>query len=76
MIGELKKGGTTIVLTTQYLEEAEQLADHIAILHQGYMIVSDTLERLKQKTPAPKVVYEEKQLSLEDIYMALTGGKE
>src|SRR5689334_7568594 len=39
-VKELAEGGTTVLLTTQYLDEAEQLADRIAILHQGRIIVS------------------------------------
>lgn len=47
MVKELADGGTTVFLTTQYLEEAEQLADQIAILHEGKIIASGTLEELK-----------------------------
>ncbi len=46
-VKELTEGGTTVFLTTQYLEEAEQLADQIAILHEGKIIVSGTLAELK-----------------------------
>ncbi|WP_203958783.1 ATP-binding cassette domain-containing protein, partial [Planotetraspora mira] len=38
-VKELAEGGTTVLLTTQYLDEAEQLADRIAILHEGRIIV-------------------------------------
>lgn len=51
IIKELKKAGTTVFLTTQYLEEAEELADHIAILDKGKIIVDGTLADLKQVVP-------------------------
>ncbi|WP_020392393.1 ABC transporter ATP-binding protein [Kribbella catacumbae] len=65
--------GTTVLLTTQYLEEAEQLADRIAILHQGRIIVNGTLAELKQLLPPAKVEYVEKQPSLEDVFFAVVG---
>ena len=65
--------GTTVLLTTQYLDEAEQLADRIAILHEGTIIVNGTLAELKQLHPPAKVEYIEKQPSLEDIFLAITG---
>ena len=46
-IRNLADSGATILLTTQYLEEAEQLADKIAILHDGKIIANGTLEELK-----------------------------
>ncbi|WP_106813872.1 ABC transporter ATP-binding protein [Microbacterium timonense] len=75
-VKELAHGGTTVLLTTQYLEEAEQLADRIAILHKGRIIVNGTLAELKQLLPAAKVEYVEKQPSLEDVFFALTGETE
>jgi ABC-2 type transport system ATP-binding protein len=63
-------------LTTQYLDEAEQLADHIAILHQGKIIAEGTLAELKKLLPPAKKEYVEKQPSLEDIFFAITGIKE
>jgi ABC-2 type transport system ATP-binding protein len=65
--------GTTVLLTTQYLDEAEQLADRIAVLHEGTVIVSGTLDELKQLYPPAEVEYVEKQPSLEDIFLAVTG---
>jgi ABC-type multidrug transport system ATPase subunit len=47
MIRELSRGGTTIVLTTQYLEEADQLADRIAVIDNGRLIANDTPNALK-----------------------------
>ncbi|WP_374977972.1 ABC transporter ATP-binding protein [Microbacterium trichothecenolyticum] len=72
-VRELARGGTTVLLTTQYLEEAEQLADRIAILHKGRIIVDGTLEELKKLLPPAEVEYVEKQPSLEDVFFALTG---
>ncbi len=73
-IKDLAESGTTVLLTTQYLDEAEQLADRIAILHQGTIIRSGTLAELKQLLPAATVEYVEKQPSLEDVFLALVGG--
>lgn len=72
----LAKSGTTILLTTQYLEEAEQLADRIAILHGGTIIASGTLQQLKKLLPPAKKEYVEKQPTLEEIFFAITGLKE
>ena len=72
-VKELAKGGTTVLLTTQYLDEAEQLADRIAILHKGTIIQNGTLAELKRLLPPAKVEYVEKQPSLEDVFLALVG---
>ena len=72
-VRELAGSGTTVLLTTQYLDEAEQLADQIAILHQGRIIASGTLAELKQLFPPAEVEYVEKQPSLEDIFLAIVG---
>jgi ABC-2 type transport system ATP-binding protein len=71
-VRELAAGGTTVLLTTQYLDEAEYLADRIAILHQGRIIVNGTLAELKALLPPAKVEYVEKQPSLEDVFFAVT----
>jgi ABC-2 type transport system ATP-binding protein len=65
--------GTTVLLTTQHLDEAEQLADRIAILHEGRIIVNGTLAELKRLLPAARVEYVEKQPSLEEVFLAITG---
>ena len=72
-VRELAGQGTTVLLTTQYLDEAEQLADRIAILHQGWIIANGTLAELKQLFPPAEVEYVEKQPTLEDIFLAITG---
>jgi len=51
MVKGLANDGTTVFLTTQYLEEAEVLADNIAILHEGCIIAEGTPSRLKERMP-------------------------
>jgi ABC-2 type transport system ATP-binding protein len=75
-VKELAANGTTVFLTTQYLDEAEQLADRIAILHEGRIIANGTLADLKKLFPPAKVEYIEKQPSLEEIFLAIIGKKE
>jgi ABC-2 type transport system ATP-binding protein len=72
-VKELAEHGTTVLLTTQYLDEAEQLADRIAVLHEGRIIVNGTLTELKQLLPPAKVEYVEKQPTLEDVFLAIVG---
>ncbi len=72
-VKELAGQGTTVLLTTQYLDEAEQLADRIAILHEGQIIANGTLAELKQLLPPAKVEYVEKQPTLEDVFLAVVG---
>jgi len=75
-VKELAGHGTTVLLTTQDLDEAEQLADRIAILHGGRIIVNGTLAELKQLLPPAKVEYVEKQPTLEDVFLAIVGTDE
>ncbi|MFE5294409.1 ABC transporter ATP-binding protein [Isoptericola sp. NPDC056618] len=72
-VKSLADHGTTVLLTTQYLDEAEQLADRIAILHRGTIIQNGTLDELKRLLPPAEVEYVEKQPSLEDVFLALVG---
>jgi ABC-2 type transport system ATP-binding protein len=69
----LAENGTTVLLTTQDLDEAEQLADRIAILHGGRIIVNGTLAELKELLPPAKVEYIEKQPTLEDVFLTIIG---
>jgi ABC-2 type transport system ATP-binding protein len=75
-VEELADQGTTILLTTQHLEEAEQLADRIAILHHGTIIAHGTLGELQELLPPAKVELVEKQPTLEEIFLAIVGTKE
>lgn len=75
-IQSLANSGTTVLLTTQYLEEAEKLADRIAILHQGTIIVSGTLAELRKLLPPAKAELVQRQPTLEEIFLAIIGNKE
>ncbi|MGW3556052.1 ATP-binding cassette domain-containing protein [Streptomyces sp. NPDC000963] len=55
IVRELVAGGTTVFLTTQYLEEADQLADRIAVLHDGRIAAEGTAEELKRLIPGGHV---------------------
>ena len=72
-VKELAGRGTTVLLTTQYLDEAEQLADRIAILHRGRIIASGALGDLQRLLPPARVEYVEKQPTLEDVFLAVIG---
>ena len=61
------KGKVTVILTTHYLEEAEALADRIAIMDEGVIKAVGTAEELKQMT---------KKGSLEDAFVSLCAGEE
>ena len=76
IVKALADSGATVFLTTQYLEEAEQLADRIAILHEGRIIANGTLAELKKLLPPAKVEYVEKQPTLEEIFLTIIGKKE
>ncbi|MGX1694664.1 ABC transporter ATP-binding protein [Microbacterium keratanolyticum] len=75
VVKNLANTGTTVLLTTQYLDEAEHLADRIAILHEGRIIANGTLAELKALLPPAKVEYVEKQPTLEEIFLSLVGTK-
>jgi ABC-2 type transport system ATP-binding protein len=55
IIRDLVAGGVTIFLTTQYLEEADQLADRIAVLDQGRLVAQGTPDELKRQIPGTHV---------------------
>ncbi|MNW61608.1 Daunorubicin/doxorubicin resistance ATP-binding protein DrrA [compost metagenome] len=59
----LVAGGTTILLTTQYLEEADRLADSVAVLHGGRVVAEGTPDELKAVHDAG---------SLDEVFLALT----
>ena len=68
MVKKLAKNGTTVFLTTQYLEEAEYLADHIAILHEGNITAEGTVDDIKSVLP-------EGIGSLQDAFLTIIGEK-
>jgi len=72
-VRELAGQGVTVLLTTQYLDEAEQLADRIAILHEGRIIADGTLAELKALLPPTEIEYVEKQPTLEEVFLAIVG---
>lgn len=74
-VTQLAGAGTTILLTTQGLDEAEQLADRIAILHRGRIIADGTFTELKALFPPTIRRYVEEQLSLEEIFLAIVGDR-
>jgi ABC-2 type transport system ATP-binding protein len=56
IISDLVKSGTTLLLTTQYLEEADYLADHISVIDQGTVIAEGTSDELKAQVGGHRVV--------------------
>ncbi|MGW6691550.1 ATP-binding cassette domain-containing protein [Streptomyces sp. NPDC054961] len=52
LIGDLREQGATIVLTTHYLEEAESLADHLAIMHRGRIAAAGTVSEIVAGRPS------------------------
>lgn len=67
MIKALTDKGVTVFLTTQYIEEAEQLADHIAILDKGTIIAEGTVEELLFRYPDAK--------TLEEVFLSIAENK-
>lgn len=69
LLKALRKEGKTILLTTHYMYEAEELCDHIAIIDKGVIRTEGTLEELKKKH------LDNGEGSLEAIYIKLVGGE-
>jgi ABC-2 type transport system ATP-binding protein len=67
IVTELAEQGTTVFLTTHYMEEADQLSDRVAIIDQGRLVVLDTPERLKAEYG------KDEKTTLEDVFVQLTG---
>jgi ABC-2 type transport system ATP-binding protein len=55
IVRSLVDDGTTVFLTTQYLEEADQLADRVAILDRGHLVAQGTAQELKQRIPGGRI---------------------
>ncbi|MDQ6985698.1 MAG: ABC transporter ATP-binding protein, partial [Candidatus Dojkabacteria bacterium] len=75
LIKDIKKSGTTIVLTTHYMEEAEQLCDRVAIMNKGQILKVDTPEKMINDILKDGFKKEEKLnlANLEDVFFSLTG---
>ncbi len=69
-IRNLAANGTTILLTTQYLDEADKLADRIAVLNDGKIVANDTAAELKKLVPRSK---SGKEPTLDDVFFTLIG---
>ena len=79
VIGELVSDGATVLLTTQYLEEADQLADTIAVIDRGKLIAQGTADELKAQTGGERlelVVAEASELALARKVLAEVGSDE
>jgi len=75
LIKDIRKEGTTVILTTHYMDEAEQLCDRIAIMDEGRIVELDSpekmIDRLIESGFQKKAV--QKQANLEDVFLHLTG---
>lgn len=75
LIKNIRDSGTTVIITTHYMDEAEQLCDRVAILDEGRIIALDSPDKLIDQLVAtgferPKVT---KAANLEDVFINLTG---
>lgn len=75
LIRKIRDNGTTVVITTHYMDEAEELCDRVAVMEAGKFIVLDTPVNLIDKLVARgfKRSKEVKQANLEDVFLDLTG---
>ncbi|HEX6195460.1 MAG TPA: ATP-binding cassette domain-containing protein [Jiangellaceae bacterium] len=64
IVRSLVAGGTTVLLTTQYLDEADQLADRIAVIDRGLVVAEGTPDQLKTEVGAT---------TLDEVFLAVTG---
>jgi ABC-2 type transport system ATP-binding protein len=67
-VQELRAEGRTVLLTTHYMEEADQLCDRIAIVDHGRIVALDTPSRLKRS-----IARDGELITLEDVFISLTG---
>jgi ABC-2 type transport system ATP-binding protein len=75
VITELSRSGVTIFLTTQYLEEADQLADRVAVLHGGVIVADDSPGALKQKVGGRELDLELADYESFDAALRRLGGR-
>ena len=68
IVTNLREEGVTVFLTTHYMEEADQLSDTVAILHEGSLVAIDSPGKLKSQ-------YGGKNASLEEVFLTLTGNE-
>lgn len=75
LIKQIRKDGTTVVLTTHYMDEAEELCDRIAIIDSGEILKLDTPDNLIDQLVASGFKKEKrvKEATLEDVFINLTG---
>jgi ABC-2 type transport system ATP-binding protein len=75
LIRSIRQRGTTVVITTHYMDEAERLCDRVAIMEKGKIIAQDTPERLIDRLVESgfERKKEVKKASLEDVFLSLTG---
>lgn len=75
LIRQLKQNGTTIVITTHYMDEAEELCDRVAIVDSGTIIRQDTPDNLIDQLLAGgfQRLKKTKEANLEDVFLNLTG---
>lgn len=75
LINQIKRAGTTVILTTHYMEEAQVLCDRVAIMDEGTIIASDTpanlISALLQRGFKPHTQVQ--AATLEDVFIDLTG---
>ena len=74
IVRELQRGGTTLLLTTQYLEEADQLADRIAVIDRGKVIAEGTGNELKDRVGGQILEVELSSVAQRDRAQALLAG--
>ncbi len=73
LITVFKNQGRTVVLTTHYMDEAEQLCDRVAIMDHGHVIALGTPDELMASIPAPPREPRAHAATLEDVFVAFTG---
>jgi ABC-2 type transport system ATP-binding protein len=74
VIEDLRRGGATILLTTQYLEEADKLADRIAVIDRGTVIAEGTADELKAKVGKERLEIIVKENALDAAAQAMGQG--